>query len=242
LHQVRDVREFALKVRNLAAVILLGAFAGTGMQASADDTLEEPSAAIITKYLQATQLQNVHNDASMLLDINASVPRLKKEGRLRALRKMSSVGRITYRVLGFQGDNTVKKDVIARYLQADQQGQEGPDLSLSPKNYKFKYKGQKQTDNGQHAYIFQLVPRKKRLGLFKGELWLDANTYLPVYEKGRLVKNPSIFFKKVDFERAFAIHDGMSVPARMSSIIDTRIVGKVNLDVSYSSVPESEAL
>jgi hypothetical protein len=232
---------FALKFRNLAAIVVLGGMAAMGLRAASDDTLEPVGAAIITKYLEATQLQNQHGDPSMLLDINASVPKLRKQGTLRALRVMSNVGRITYRVLGFQGDNSVKKDVIARYLQADQQGQNDAGLALSPANYKFKFKGAKQTDNGQQAYVFQLVPRKKRVGLFKGELWLDAKSCLPVYEKGRLVKNPSIFFKKVDFERAFAIQNGVSVPARMNSTIHTRIVGVVELYVNYSSVPDDQA-
>jgi hypothetical protein len=210
-----------------------------GIQAGADTAVEEPSIAIISRYLEATQLQNRHGDASMLLDINASVPRLKKTGRLRALRKISSVGRITYRVLGFQGDNSVKKDVIARYLQADQEGQNDARLALSPANYKFTFKGVKKTDSGQSAYVFQLSPRAKRVGLFRGELWLDAESFLPVFEKGRLIKNPSVFFKKVDFERAFLIRDGVSVPARMSSTIQTRLVGKVELNVDYSAVPDN---
>jgi hypothetical protein len=217
----------------------MGSVTSLGLQAGADISVEEPSAAIISKYLEATQVQRPHGDASMLLDINASVPRLKKTGRLRALRKISSVGRITYRVLGFQGDNSVKKDVIARYLQADQEGQNDARLALSPANYKFTFKGMKRTDNGQSAYVFQLSPRAKRVGLFRGELWLDANSFLPVFEKGRLIKNPSIFFKKVDFERAFLIHDGISVPARMSSTIQTRLVGKVELNVDYSAVPDN---
>jgi hypothetical protein len=210
-----------------------------GIQAGADTSVEEPSIAIISRYLEATQVQNRHGDASMLLDINASVPRLKKTGRLRALRKISSVGRITYRVLGFQGDNSVKKDVIARYLQADQEGQNDARLALSPANYKFTFKGVKKTDRGQSAYVFQLSPRAKRVGLFRGELWLDAESFLPVFEKGRLIKNPSVFFKKVDFERAFSIRDGVSVPARMSSTIQTRLVGKVELNVDYSAVPDN---
>jgi hypothetical protein len=175
----------------------------------------------------------------MEVDIDASVPRLKQHGRLRALRKISNVGKITYRVLGFQGDNNVKKEVIARYLTAEQQSQGDPALLLTPANYKFKLKG-RQIENGVNAYVFQVAPRKKRNGLFKGELWLDASSYLPVLEKGRLVKNPSIFFKKVEFERAFAIQDGVSVPAHMTSTIDTRIVGKVELDINYSAVAEGD--
>jgi hypothetical protein len=174
----------------------------------------------------------------MEVEINASVPRLQEHGKLRALRKISKVGLITYRVLGFQGDNTVKKEVIGRYLQAEQQSQSDPGLLLTPVNYKFKLKGERQVEGNETVYIYQVSPRKKRVGLFKGEMWLDAHTYLPVLEKGRLVKNPSLFFKKVDFERAFAIQNGVSIPAHMSSTIDTRIVGRVELDINYTSVAE----
>ncbi len=174
----------------------------------------------------------------MQVEINASVPRLQQHGKLRALRNISKVGLITYRVLGFQGDNTVKKEVIARYLQAEQQSQSDPGLLLTPANYKFKLKGERAVQGTETVYMFQVSPRKKRVGLFKGEVWLDAGSYLPVLEKGRLVKNPSIFFKKVDFERAFAIKNGVSVPAHMTSTIDTRVVGKVELDINYTSVAE----
>lgn len=190
---------------------------------------------IIGKYLAATNLQPAAR--SMEVDINASVPQLRQHGRLRALRKISNVGKITYRILGFQGDSNVKKEVIARYLQAEQQSQGDPSLLLTPANYKFKLKG-RQSQNALDVYVFQIAPRKKRAGLFKGEVWLDSRSYLPVLEKGRLVKNPSIFFKKVEFERAFAIQDGVSVPAHMTSTIQTRIVGRVELDISYTTIAE----
>ena len=58
-------------------------------------------------------------------------------------------------------------------------------MSLTPKNYKFKYKGQAER-NGYTVHVFQVSPRKKMVGLFKGELWVDAKSYLPVRESGRL--------------------------------------------------------
>jgi hypothetical protein len=195
---------------------------------------------IITKYLEATQ---AHEDglrgASMQVNIDASVPKLKEHGTLRALRKISKVGQVTYRVLGFQGDNTVKNQVIARYLQAEQQGQGDQNLAVTPANYKFKFKGQKSTDNGNSVYVFQLSPRKKKVGLFKGELWLDPSTCLPVLEKGKLVKNPSIFFKKVEFERGFAIKNGLSIPEHLSSVIQIRLIGKVELHIDYSDFEQN---
>jgi len=189
---------------------------------------------IITRFLQATQSNSSQADA-MEVDIDANVPKLNQHGRLRALRMISAVGKITYRVLGFQGDNSVKSQVIARYLQAEQQGQDDKTLTLTPTNYKFKLKGERLAANGEKLFVFQVSPRQKRIGLFKGEVWLDAKTDLPVFEKGRLVKNPSIFFRRVDFERDFSILNGSAVPAHMNSTIDTRLVGKVNLSIAYVS-------
>ncbi|MBV8828574.1 MAG: hypothetical protein JO108_05045, partial [Acidobacteriaceae bacterium] len=203
------------------------------------DSQTGSSAAILNRYLQVTQ---THDDslrgASMEVDINASVPGLQEHGTLRALRKISKVGQITYHVLGFQGDSTVKSQVIARYLQAEQQGEGDQNLAITPVNYKFKYKGE-QNQKGSDVYVFQVSPRKKRLGLFKGELWLDSKTCIPVYEKGRLVKNPSIFFKKVDFERAFVIQNGRQIPQSLSSTIDVHLIGKVELNINYSNFAQS---
>jgi hypothetical protein len=225
------------------AVLLLPLF---GWSAGPDDQSKNESkaavAAIISKYVEATQSQkHTAQDASMQVDIQASVPKLKEEGKLRALRKISKVGQITYSVLGFQGNNTIKTQVIARFLQAEQQGQGNDTLGITPANYKFKYKGEWQFE-GKNAYLFDLSPRKKRVGLFKGEIWLDAETCLPVYEKGRFVKNPSVFFKKVIFQRGFAIENGVAVPRYMTSTIDTRVIGKVELTISYSNyAPSSTA-
>jgi len=219
-----------------------------GLSAAADymdnedaDDLSGPSGAIISKYLEATQQHPTVYGASMQVDIDASVPKLKERGRLRALRKISKVGRVTYRVLGFQGDNTVKSQVIGRYLEAEQQNRDNQKLSVTPANYKFRFKGEKVMEDGTKIYVFQVSPRAKRVGLFKGEMWLNASTCLPVLEKGRLVKNPSIFFKKVDFEQAFGLHNGAAIPERLSTTIDTRLVGKVQLKVSYSNFAEDAA-
>jgi hypothetical protein len=234
-----------LKQKTLAVLAVLLCLPAGSFGAPADDIPDEakgPSAAIISKYLQATQNhEDLLRGVSMEVDINASIPKLKEHGRLRALRKISKVGQVTYHVLGFQGDNTVKNQVIGRYLQAEQQGQGDQSLAVTPANYKFKFKGERETNTGQPVYVFQLAPHKKKVGLFKGEMWLDTSTCLPVFEKGRFVKNPSIFFKKVDFERAYSIKDGVPIPEYMNSVIDTHLIGKVELNISYSNFAPTTA-
>jgi hypothetical protein len=177
--------------------------------------------------------------ASMEVDVQATLPRLKKAGRLHALRRISDIGRITYEALRFEGDGTIKNNVIARYLTAETQAAEKNDesksLAITPANYKFKYKGEREL-NGRRAHLFELSPRKKRVGLFKGELWVDAETFLPLRESGRFVKNPSIFLKRVEFVRDYEIRNGMAVPRAIQSTVDTRLVGKAELLIHFSNL------
>jgi hypothetical protein len=72
--------------------------------------------------------------------------------------------------------------------------------------------------------------------LYVGELWLDPQTHLPIREAGRFVKSPSIFLKKVEFVKDYQIQDGVAVPSRIKTTVETRIVGKANLSVAFSAV------
>ncbi|MGB9604303.1 MAG: sigma-E factor regulatory protein RseB domain-containing protein [Bryobacteraceae bacterium] len=177
----------------------------------------------------------------MRVEIDAEIPRLKKSGRLQALRFSTRLGQITYRVLRFDGDETVKKDVIARYLAAEQKAraEHGDDIAIIPANYKFRYTG---TTNyaGRTAYVFQVTPKHKRLGLFKGEIWIDSVTYLPLREWGVMVKNPSVFLKDVYFVRDYYIRDDMAVPRRVLSDVSTRLVGEVRMTIWFDQVATGE--
>jgi hypothetical protein len=195
-------------------------------------------AAIIDDYVAVSKAQESRLDgATMEVDIAAEMLKLHKSGRLHALRRISALGRITYDALRFEGDHSVQNEVIARYLTAESEGlkSEPAATAVTPVNYRFKYEGLLEKD-GRKVYAFHVSPRKKRAGLFVGELWLDPETHLRVRESGRLVKNPSIFLKKVEFVRDYAIEGGIAIPARAQYSVDTRLVGKTNLSVDFSSV------
>ena len=125
--------------------------------------------------------------------------------------------------------------MIARYLSAEVQVRESADASMAitPANYKFSYKGRREID-GRGVYIFDLKPRAKRKGLFKGTLWVDARTYLPVRESGFLVKSPSVFIKKVQFTRDYQTTNGVAVVARLETTVETRVVGQAHMTVHYA--------
>ena len=175
--------------------------------------------------------------ASMDVEIEANLPKLQKQGRLKALRRISRLGRISYEAILFEGDKSVKSNIIARYLAAESEAQAADEslLAVTPANYKFKYKGHSGEGENQ-IYIFQLTPRTKRVGLFKGELWIDAATCLPVRESGQLVKTPSVFLKRVEFVREFYIRGGVAVPLQIASTLETRLVGRAEVTVHFRNV------
>jgi len=220
-----------LKQNAIAVSLLLFTSAAAGFSA---DLPALPPETIVENYCAAQQ-QAPGMAASMDMDIQASLPGMKKEGRFHALRKINPFGRISYLKASFEGDNAVRNQVVVRYLQAeaDAQQDESDSIAVTPANYKFKYKGQKDAD-GRTVHVFELTPKKKKKGLFKGEIWIDAATYLPVREEGNLIKSPSIFVKKVAFVRTFDIRDGMSVPLQVQSVVNT-VFGSAELKVDFSN-------
>jgi len=216
-----------LKVNALLVTCFAGSLFAEAVPSASD--------AIVKDYCAATQRQaQVMQNATMEVEIEGSIPKLKKQGRLHALRHITFLGRITYDALGFQGDDTIKRNVIAKYLQAEEQTQQDPSVAVTPDNYKFKYKGRDQLD-GRDAHVFEVSPKKKRQGLYRGQLWVDAQTSLRVQESGYLVKNPSFVLRKVQFVRKYEIRDGLSVPRQMQTVADTWLVGKTELTVDYTN-------
>lgn len=165
------------------------------------------------------------------LEIQASILKMAKQGRLRAIRKLLPFGRPQYQVLEVTGDPTVKREVIARYLSADAGASQLPtsSVAVTSANYKFHYNRSMPAANGL-LYVFSIVPRKKREGLLKGELWLDADGF-PVRQSGYLVKSPSIFIKRVNVARETRLHDGVAEARITHLTIDTRLVGKAEITI-----------
>ena len=190
---------------------------------------------MVSRYLEATRAQqSALRGGSEEVDIDAAVPKFQKHGKLHALRSISKLGKITYKALGFSGDNVVKTEVIANYLKAEVESaaKASSDVAITPENYKFKYKGTEDC-NGRQAYVLRVSPRHKKVGLFKGELWLDAQTYMPVRESGSFVKTPSMFLKKMQFVREYELQNGVSVPQRLESKAEVRFIGPVELNINY---------
>lgn len=165
------------------------------------------------------------------IEIAASLPKLNKNGRLRAIRRTLSAHHPEYQVLEMSGDSMVNHQLIVRYLDADKRAAELSNAStaITPANYKFRYVGAVQLRDDL-VYVFRIIPHKRQ-GLINGVLWIDGNTGIAVRLSGYLIKNPSLFLKRVNVTRENYLRDGI-VEARITHLlIDTRLVGRARLVV-----------
>lgn len=184
--------------------------------------------------------------SSVDLVIDAAIPNMEKRGTMKVLRHETAEGKISFDVVSYEGDNTIKIQVIARYLSFEEQA---PPVGLQPDKYRFKFKRMDEL-NGYPAAVFELQPKRKQLGLFRGELWLEEASGLPLRISGRFVKNPSVIFKSMDFTRDYEVRDAKAWISRLQSESETRIVGKVLMNIVYSNhrplanvpTPETSAL
>ncbi len=238
----RRTRTISLRFLNatLGFSLGIGALSSPGLYAAATESEADVHLAIVDKYVDATHVQEESlRGLQMEVSIDAKLPKLEKHGKLRALRKISLLGKITYKALGFSGDNTVKQEVITRYLAAESAGRENGTIAITPANYKFRYAG-RLVQQGVTTQILDVTPRKKAVGLFKGQIWIDAASGMPVREIGQFVKTPSVFLKKIAFVRDYQIRNGVAFPSHIQSTVDTRIVGRAELDIDFSNFTREE--
>ena len=192
-----------------------------------------PSRALALYFASAVRHDPWSAPNRVTLEIDAYLPRLGEEGHLRAIRAWAESKTPEYQVIHLDGDASVKQQLIARYLNAEQQAAAMPasSLAITPANYKFRYVG---SNSGTAVYVFRITPRKKRSGLINGELWIDGATGLLIREAGYLVKRPSIFIRHFEIVRDVRLQDGAPYVRTTQIEIDARFVGRAELTITES--------
>lgn len=208
-------------------LLLVAPGSSLGGESMAPDA-SSPAAAVLQRFI-ASQGE-AHRWPVETIEIQASLPKLKKSGRLVAIRSLFKAGQPDYKVLESAGDPTVKRQVIVRYISADQKTNQAPasSVALIPANYKIRYAGSLRLRD-RLAYVFRLIPRKKRVGLINGVVWLDAESALAIRESGYLAKSPSVFVKRINLTRENELRNG-TVAERITHVsVQTRLVGRAQL-------------
>ena len=168
--------------------------------------------------------------------IRAELPRSSQHGELALERRYSVPRTLTFKALHYIGDGFVKTNVIGRLLQSEVDHVQKDDpavTAIRPENYKFSHKHTTEIA-GRTVHVYQVKPRKKRPGLFKGRIYLDASTGSLVRAEGRVVKSPSILVNKIDFVQEFTDINGYTLPKHIHSEAKAALVGRTIVDIVNS--------
>jgi hypothetical protein len=215
----------------LPSVILLAVLLATVVQAAEPPTADATARASLAFARYITGVEGAASWDVESVEIEASLPKLEKQGRLTAIRRLAPFAKPEYQVIESSGDPTVKRQVIGRYLSAQVQAARIPAsaVAITTANYKFHYRGAEVRDAGP-VYAFSIAPRKKREGLIRGELWIDESGGV-VRESGYFVKSPSIFIKRIEVTLETSPRNESAEERITHLSVDTRLVGRAELTI-----------
>jgi hypothetical protein len=132
----------------------------------------------------------------------------------------SGLGQILVRRM-LANESEVTKDYVATDISAD--------------NYDFHFIREVEA-GGQHCYVMKLVPRRKDIHLLRGNIWVDADTFLLHRFEGEIAKTPSWWVRNVRVTFIYSGVSGMWLQTAMEAAADVRILGRTTMvshDVKY---------
>jgi outer membrane lipoprotein-sorting protein len=106
---------------------------------------------------------------------------------------------------------------------------------ISPVNYDFRFLREEEA-SGQRCYVIELIPRRKDKHLLRGNIWVDAKTYLIRRSEGEPAKTLSWWLRDVRIALRYEDVDGMWLQTAMEATASVRILGQymmVSRDVKY---------
>ncbi len=197
---------------------------------------------VLERYQAASKFQReAMLGVQLEMDIAGRFTKLREQGKMDLLGTVSKLGELTFSQIKFTGDNRVKTELIARYLEQEQKAKYGT-MSITPQDYEFKIAAILKQGTGV-TYIFEVNPRRKERDKFRGELWLDGATGMPLREAGEFAKKPDLLLTKPRFSRDYELRDGVSVITRFQTSTDVYIpgVGTAVLDVIFRNFSRTAA-
>lgn len=209
---------------------------------TAELPLMSPELALNTYQRRVAQQANALASYSAVTVVRAELPDTSQQGEFELQRKFEAPHTLQFTPVHYSGDGFVKNNVITRLLQTevDHVQKDDPSLTaISLANYKFNYRGLNRV-NERIVHVYQVKPHKKRPGLFKGRVYLDAHNGSLVRVEGSVVKSPSFFVKHIDFWQDYTDVQSFTLPTHMHSEAKARIVGRTIVDIvhrDYQAVP-----
>ena len=148
-----------------------------------------------------------------------------------------------FTIVSESGSGTVRSRVFKKLLEAEQESMREENqqrTAITPQNYTFELTDY-QTIDGKAFYVLEARPLTKNKFLFRGRLWVDANTFAIARVKGEPAVNPSWWTVKTDFTRRYQEIGSFWLPESNQSETKVRIFGTAVLTIKYGEYQITEA-
>ena len=173
---------------------------------------------VVTRDYKLSDTENAKTRAQVVADVSFVPPNSK----IYSIQQTSGMGLgefIVRRMLASEAEIT--KDYSATDLSAD--------------NYDFRFLREEEVD-GPRCYVLELVPRRKDKHLLRGNIWVDAKTYLIRRSEGEPGKSLSWWLRDVRIALRYGDVGGMWLQTALEATASVRILGPytmVSRDVKY---------
>jgi hypothetical protein len=173
---------------------------------------------VVTRDYKLSDTENAKTRAQVVADVSFVPPNSK----IYSIQQTSGMGLgefIVRRMLASEAEIT--KDYSATDLSAD--------------NYDFRFLREEEVD-GSRCYVLELVPRRKDKHLLRGNIWVDAKTYLIRRGEGEPGKSLSWWLRDVRIALRYGDVGGMWLQTALEATASVRILGPytmVSRDVKY---------
>ena len=115
-------------------------------------------------------------------------------------------------------------------------GRNNASTDLSRANYEFHYLREEEM-GGRRCHVLEIVPRRSDKSLLRGQIWVDAITFLLHRTEGEPVRSPSWWLKDARLVLVYSDVGGMWLQTSSESSADVRFLGRhtmLSRDVDYS--------
>jgi hypothetical protein len=126
--------------------------------------------------------------------------------------------------------------IVRRILESEAAVARDPSSTdVSRDNYDFLFIREEDV-SGRRCYVLELLPKRKDKNLLRGNIWVDAHTYLLHRAEGEPARSLSWWLRDVRIVLLYAGVDGMWLQTTSEATANVRIFGQsriVSRDVKY---------
>lgn len=222
-HQGEGMRNAVLCLALISVGI--GTLCGQGTE-----DLSSPELRLVRRFLDGAGSPLMSYRARRTLEATTRGGRM--QGRLAAWTWVGDDGRFGYQVIEESGSALIRDRVLRAALDAEQKitnEHEGFRGALSEANYDFEAA----LGSGATLVPITLRPKRRDALLLQGEVLVTEHDGDLVLVRGRLVKRPSFWTRRVDVLREYGRVEGVRVPLRMESVASVLVVGTSRFSMTY---------